>query len=338
MQKPWDRIILVSSLALLLIVSTGLAFLFPVTTTTVPPFSAAAFKMDEEARLAQAKQDWAEKALWAEVTPAHRLFLSERYWIFPDTSRIELVSPDSVIQGIPLKWLEEFKIDYRSPTVANEDPDGDFFTNKEEFDAQTNPKDQTSHPKYITRLRLKDVTFKEFRLSFKSYDPSPPAAGKQPESFYINLIDVPGQPSKRVRKGDNLEGYIIGEFRFKMVKQAIPGTSIMEEVDRSELDIEKPEIKFKFTLVRGQQMNSPEVTADFLMLLPGQTDQTIRVGRGGEFEIPQEPGKKYQLLNAKEEGLIYDLTNKVENKIPKVTPEELDRYAQPPATPVRANP
>ncbi|HSI85587.1 MAG: Amuc_1099 family pilus-like system protein [Candidatus Methylacidiphilales bacterium] len=339
MQQPWERIILAASLAVLAIVSAGLAYIYPEVSTALPEYKPPAFVIGAEKKLADLQTSWKQPVAWNETAPpVHRMFTSERYWVFPDTMRIELVNPNSMIQGMSLKWLEDFKIDYKSSTVGNEDPDNDLFTNKEEFDAQTNPKDQTSHPLYISRLRLKDTSFKEFRLAFKSYDPAPPLPGKQPDSFYINLIDLPGQPSRRVKKGDNLEGYIIGDFRFKMVKETKAGSTVVDEEDRSELDIEKPEIKFKFTLIRTKQMNSPEVTAELLMLLPGQTESTFKVSRGGEFEIPQQPGKKYQLLGAKDEAVIYDIANKAEIRIPKATEEELKKYAAAPDSPTKPNP
>ena len=63
-------------------------------------------------------------------------------------------------------WFKKYNLDLSDPKMLDADPDGDGFTNREEFLANTNPLDPNSHPPYppdpARFLRLKE--YNEARL------------------------------------------------------------------------------------------------------------------------------------------------------------------------------
>jgi polygalacturonase len=58
----------------------------------------------------------------------------------------------AVGDGIPNGWKQQYGLDPFDPNLANEDPDGDGFSNLQEYQAGTNPNDPGSTPLRITAI------------------------------------------------------------------------------------------------------------------------------------------------------------------------------------------
>jgi len=69
------------------------------------------------------------------------------------TRPIDLLSDDPVHPPIPNRWWLENRIDPGFEDSPERDPDGDGFTNLEEFLAGTDPNDPKSHPPLIAKLK-----------------------------------------------------------------------------------------------------------------------------------------------------------------------------------------
>ena len=82
----------------------------------------------------------------------------------------------------------------------------------------------------------------------------------------------------------------MGEFHQSVVSKEDPATHITEQVDQSTLELDKPEIGFKIVLTYRQETDSPESTANFVMLMPTETDKVIKVPRGKTFTPPYMNG------------------------------------------------
>lgn len=68
------------------------------------------------------------------------------------------------------KFLRDNDLEYLSPNVGELDPDGDGFTNQEEFEAGTNPKDPKSHPPVTKHLYFRNRVQNDYILSLQSSD------------------------------------------------------------------------------------------------------------------------------------------------------------------------
>lgn len=68
------------------------------------------------------------------------------------TEPVDLIKGDMVHAPVPNTWWLENRIDPGFGDALQKDPDGDGFSNLEEFNAKTNPNDEKSHPSLIAKL------------------------------------------------------------------------------------------------------------------------------------------------------------------------------------------
>ena len=81
---------------------------------------------------------------------------------------------DADKDGLPDAWELKFGFKPTDPADAGQDADGDTFTNLEEFEAKTNPKDPNSHPDFLDFLSLaSDLRTETLPFMFKMANPIP---------------------------------------------------------------------------------------------------------------------------------------------------------------------
>ena len=84
---------------------------------------------------------------------------------------------DMFVENPPLrqpmtnKFLRENELQYEYGNVGELDPDNDGFTNVEEFNKQTNPKDAKAHPPLTDKLYFKERIMMDYELELKSTEP-----------------------------------------------------------------------------------------------------------------------------------------------------------------------
>ena len=76
----------------------------------------------------------------------------------------ELMDKDK--DGMPDEWELKYGFNPLDPNDAGLDSDHDDFTNLEEYQSGTDPRDPKSHPPYTTKLRLTAIDPIPFRLTF----------------------------------------------------------------------------------------------------------------------------------------------------------------------------
>ena len=57
-------------------------------------------------------------------------------------------------------------------------------------------------------------------------------------------------------------------------------------MDESTLELDKPDIGFKIILTFRKEVDSPESTANFVMLMPTEVGKVIKVPWGKTFTLP----------------------------------------------------
>jgi hypothetical protein len=106
------------------------------------------------------------------------------------------VAPD------PFKdWLKKNNLNTLDAEIGNADADNDGFTNREEFEFQTNPNQATNHPPALAKVYVQGIQPISFRLIFKS-------VSKMPEGknlFQINLRSNDKTWWKSI--GEEVEGF-----------------------------------------------------------------------------------------------------------------------------------
>ena len=209
------------------------------------------------------------------------LFVPEKHFIgangLPATLQTTQVHPP-----VPNEWLEQFGLPIADADVLSQDPDGDGFTNLDEWQEHTNPINKNSHPDYLTKLKLKSFSLEPFRMMFSSW---------VEDTFAINTIDLK-QPTQFIKVGDTIAG-----TRFKIVKftEKYQPNQYGTRVDVSELLLEQEESKAQLTLVKEEVAISPESVATFVYSWGEQREFQVRKDQG--FSLKPQEEMKYKLID-----------------------------------------
>jgi len=209
------------------------------------------------------------------------LFVPEKHFIGANGQPATLQTTE-VHPPVPNEWLEQFGLPIADADVLDQDPDGDGFTNLDEWLGHTNPTDGNSHPEYYTKLKLKSAVEEPFRLIFSSW---------MGDTYQINTIDFK-QPTQFLKIGDTIKG-----TRFKIAKflKKYEPNKYGTNVDVSELTLEQEETKQQLTLVKEKVAISPESVATFVYTWGGR--QEFQVRKDQEFSLKPQVQIKYKLVD-----------------------------------------
>ena len=217
------------------------------------------------------------------------IFVPEKHFIaangLPTTLQTTQVHPP-----VPNEWFEQFNLSISDADVLAQDPDGDGFTNLDEWQGHTNPIDKNSHPDYVTKLKLKSFSEEPFRLMFSSWVDDA-ATG---QTFGINTIDLK-QPTQFLKVGEMIPG-----TRFKILKftEKYQPNQYGTNVDVSELLLEHEETKERLTLIKEKIAISPESVATFSYSWPAaQQPREFQVRKDQEFSLKPQDDIKYKLID-----------------------------------------
>lgn len=359
MKKQVEPIILIVALVILALVAGLLAYLYPTVKdiTGIAPLTAQGknvvpLKADDVAASLVA---WTSPTIWSEPASGTRLFNSDIYLFYPN---VYLQDPNNgayvarldkntrLPSGMLVSWADAHGLDITDGNIDHEDPDGDGFSNLTEFknepvgvrlDAKdvdgtksTDPNDAKSHPDYLSRLRLQKIETQPFHILFFGYNQ---INGKM--RFQLQLADVPSynQPPLKA-SGDELGfgGYVIGEFHEEFKDVLDPPTHQMVHTNVSTLELDQPETGQKVTLPFRKAINSPDVTANFVMLMPTERDKVIRISVGKTFSVPFVKGKSFLVVSADEKGaVIKDTASSTTYPVLQLEEKEWDEVPQAPA-------
>ena len=209
------------------------------------------------------------------------LFVPEKHFIAANGEPATLQTTE-VHPPVPNEWLEQFGLPIADADVLEQDPDGDGFTNLEEWQGHTNPTDRNSHPEYYTKLKLISTSEEPFRLIFSSW---------MGDTYQINTIDF-NQPTQFLKVGDTIKG-----TRFKIAKfvKKYERNKYGTNVDVSELTLEQEETKQQLTLVKEKVAISPESVATFVYTWGGRREFQVR--KDQEFSLKPQEQIKYKLID-----------------------------------------
>ena len=227
------------------------------------------------------------------------LFVPEKHFIgangLPATLQNTEVHPP-----VPNEWLEQFALPIADADVLTQDPDGDGFTNLDEWQFHTNPTDKNSHPDYLTKLKMKSFERQPFRMVFSSW------VG---DTYGINTIDL-REPTQFLKVGDTIRG-----TRFKLInfKEKHQPNKYGTEMDVSELTLEQEETKEQLTLVKEKMAISPESVANFIYFWGGEREFPVR--KDQEFSLPPHEKIKYKLVDVQPDQAVIVNTQKPDEQI-----------------------
>jgi hypothetical protein len=244
-----------------------------------------------------------QEAIWKEA--GHQLFIPRLIVFFPTTKEFTPLDLDN--EGpdkIKFRWKLDNGFPLDDPTTKDQDPDADGFNNYEEYVAQTEPKNKDSAPPVIQKLRLEKYTQVLLDIDFKGYNPDPESTTGG-MIFQINLPNAPKNKSRQLRLGDEVEGYILKDFKKITGMRMNPKTGIEEPFDDSELSVYDPLLDKTLVLVFNKKAKSDKSNVSFKLLVPKEAPTPANVQIGNKFKIRET---EYQLRSAeKGQAVIRDL-------------------------------
>src|SRR5213594_3739994 len=216
------------------------------------------------------------------------LFVPEKHFIgangLPATLQNTQVHPP-----VPNDWFEQFGLPIENADILDQDPDGDGFTNLDEWQGGTNPTDKDSHPDYLTKLHLVSATEEPFRFIFSSW-----VGG----TFALNTIDQ-SEPTQFLKVGD-----VIGGTDFKIVKftEKHERDQYGTKMDVSELLLEHQQSHAQVTLVKGRIATSPQSVAMFVYTWGRRKEFEVR--KDQEFSLKPLEEIKYKLIDVRPDKAV----------------------------------
>jgi hypothetical protein len=223
---------------------------------------------------------------------------------FPDCGmkqHVAKVEVDSDGDGLPNDWEKKYGLNPNDSTDADKDADKDGFTNREEFEAKTDPRDPKDHPDYMDSLSVAGAA-QETTLSFWFKDHSP--AGNRGTRFSFQMLDKSGNDLKgfnttlRALKDEQIgkTGFFVGEFTKKSEMREIAGSKgLKKPEDVSTLVLVRKADGKKLTVTRGVR-HIPIETEVPLKYTRGQNSWDKTVSEGSELDLN---GEKYRVVKLK---------------------------------------
>jgi hypothetical protein len=230
--------------------------------------------------LDRAAQELQHPAQWKSSTRSG-LFVPERHFIgtngLPATLQNTQVHPP-----VPNEWFEQYTLAIEDADALDQDPDGDGFTNLDEWQGETNPADKESHPDYLTKLHLVSAIEEPFRYMFSSW-----VGG----TFAINAIDQ-SEPTQFLKIGDVIRGT---DFKIVKFTNKYDRNQYGTRIDVSELLLEHRDSKQQVTLVKEKVATSPQSVVTFVYAWGGRREFEVR--KDEEFSLKPVEEIKYKLVD-----------------------------------------
>jgi hypothetical protein len=118
-------------------------------------------------------------------------------------------------------------------------------------------------------------------------------------------VDPDKQPPLKAT-GDQLGfgGFVIGPFNELHQDVMDKNTHTNINKDLSTLELDQPDTGLKVILPFRSVINSPEVTADFVMLMPTERDKVIRISVGKTLSVPYIKDTTFLVVSADDKGAV----------------------------------
>lgn len=198
-------------------------------------------------------------------------------------------SADATERAAYEAWFQKYHLDLSDPKMLDADADGDGVNNRDEFLADTNPRDASSHPPTgKTQAPLRFTGYSEGKL------PLVLEAVRGGKAVIKN-----GEARETVVEGDRIRG-----LPLRVTKITERKTSDKEgaPTDRSQVLLEDTATKATVTLVKGLPAKS---TATHAVLASADGADSVKVRAGDVFSLPGKPAITYRVLDiAPDEVLV----------------------------------
>jgi hypothetical protein len=138
-----------------------------------------------------------QKGTLKDTLEKHRVFVSRSLVFLPKESEpVQPLNPDQVTEdGIQVGWKLKHGFSPEDPEIGTQDEDQDGFTNLEEYQKKTDPKDPASSPSKWVKLKIASVDPAKMAVSF---------SGKSAGRYTLRFKTVGKPKDVDVATGDKL--------------------------------------------------------------------------------------------------------------------------------------
>ena len=219
--------------------------------------------------------------------------------------------------GMTDAWEKRYGLNPDDRADADQDADGDLFTNLEEFNAKTNPKDPEDHPDYLDDLKVAgDVKIEPLPFWLIGAVPG----GRRMEFTVVDQQKYQGKTNaqkgeeiqyklkKWSKNGDRVpSGWVLKDFTSEKKSQKRPGSEQLLVRDVYTAVLERTSDKFQLSVKEGVHPVAVQEQLD-LQWNRGEASKTFTVAKGAEFELNK---RKYKVEELKKDRvIIVDLKTK----------------------------
>ncbi len=192
-------------------------------------------------------------------------------------------------------WFKKHKLNLNDSKMLDADPDGDGFSNRDEFLADSDPHDPNSMPGIHKTIRLKE--FSEVRLPLI-------VESVEGDKARIRRTDGEGK-AESVKAGDTVSGLPLKVERVEVINDT---DKEGKPIDRSIVVLEDSGTKERLTLVKDMPART---AASFAMLTSADGNTTIKVKQGDTFKWPGDDTATYKVIDLREDQVVLQ---QLENK------------------------
>ncbi len=219
-------------------------------------------------------------------------------------------STEKIHEPIPNKWFLDHNL--RDSLLAvdalTQDPDGDGFSNLDEFNAGTDPSKKESHPAYTTKLYQQQFIQIPFRFRFEA---------RNGQVVQINPLDLADAGSQFLRVGQPVQGT---KFKVADLKIQTGRNELGSVTDTSVVTLVNVETGERIELPKEKDVNSPS-SYSRLLYVWGE-GQRLQLKKDQEFTLKPEENVKYRLTEMSAEGAtILRLSDNQIIKVPPLPPK-----------------
>ncbi len=210
---------------------------------------------------------------------------------------VAATSPDEAKTNADFEsWFKKYKLDLNDPKMLDADTDGDGFSNRDEFLADSNPLDPESRPGIHKSIRLKEYT--EVRLPFVLRE-------VQGETATIEM-DAPGddEPAKgsgkreKVHKGEVIKGT---KLKVDRIEARTDTDKHGDKIDMSQLILTDADTNDRVVALKDLPTRT---SASFATLVSADGKDTMKVREGETFTWPSEPGVSYKVIDLRIDQVV----------------------------------
>ena len=206
---------------------------------------------------------------------------------------IDMMNPTSELVRPPVsnQWLIEHSLPFLNAAVLSQDSDNDGFSNLEEWETKTSPKDSNAHPPYAEKLYVLARKSKGYQLKFAAKPDAerfqiirePTAAWPRRETFIMRIGEISSDQQFRIDAYEEIEKKVNGIDR-----------------DVSELKITYMPSSEKQVIQKNVAKVIPTYFGELSYDLGTVEPQYIK--EGDTFTLSNDQKNKYRLLKIEEDS------------------------------------